>query len=232
MVTIWIPSLIYCFILLSEIQFCNCEEEEEEEEEVLYPCNKTVLIYAPDELEEIEYVTVIDILRRAKINITEAGEFMNFENIITEQGINLIPDISLKELYKFKPNTIPFDGMVVPGGKGIAYVLDSDLAMKTIEKHLKKNKIVALIGEAPRVLSLAHLAHGKKVTCHSSIISNMIKNYKFTGETTTVDDNLITSQSPATAMEFALTIVEKLRDRKSANIIAKEIGYKYKSVIK
>ncbi|XP_075210760.1 protein dj-1beta-like isoform X2 [Lycorma delicatula] len=230
MVTIWIPSLIYCFILLSEIQFCNCEEEEEEEEEVLYPCNKTVLIYAPDELEEIEYVTVIDILRRAKIKVTTAGIYKHIQNVVTQHDFVVNPDTTLKE--GVSKQYLPYHAVVVVGGPGHLYISNSDLAMKTIEKHLKKNKIVALIGEAPRVLSLAHLAHGKKVTCHSSIISNMIKNYKFTGETTTVDDNLITSQSPATAMEFALTIVEKLRDRKSANIIAKEIGYKYKSVIK
>ena len=162
---------------------------------------KTVLVTIAPGFEEIETITVVNILRRAGARVTLAGTVPGI--LKGSRNIKLEPDEILDNIGEKE-----FDLIFLPGGQSCTDNLKKD---KRIEKILKRmqnqDKYIAAICAAPTVLKKAGILKGKSITSHPSFQSEFDCYLK---DRVVVDEKLITSQGPGTAMEFSLKLVEIL----------------------
>jgi protein deglycase len=164
---------------------------------------KRVLVPLAPGFEEIEAVTVIDILRRAEIDVTVAG--LDDGVIRASRGVVIVPDTVLA-----KVENEEFDMIVLPGGLAGTERLKNDPRIrKLIERAAKNKKITAAICAAPMILSEMGMTDGKRVTSHPSV-KGSIRGADYTEERVVTDGFIVTSRAPGTAMEFALKLVELL----------------------
>lgn len=165
---------------------------------------KIVLILA-DGFEELEAVTTIDILRRAGIQVEVMG--LRNTHLTGSRGVTIICD----DIFDYY-SALEYDGVVMVGGMDNATRLsEEESVLNLLKSYLEKNKLIAGICATPAlVFTKAGILEGKTATCYpsDSFINNMDGEY--VDEACVVCDNIITSQSPDTAMEFALTIVQYL----------------------
>lgn len=179
------------------------------------PMKKVLVILAPG-FEEIETVTVVDILRRAGACVTLAGT----ESGVTEgsRGINLVADCPLKEV-----EADGFDMVVLPGGQPGTTNLQKDEKVKKILLEMDRgNKKIAAICAAPVVLQSAGLLDNTSFTSHPSV-RDQFSGVPYSENRVVVDGNIITSQSPGTAMEFAMKLVEILFDNARMQTVNKGV---------
>lgn len=163
----------------------------------------TVLVPLAQGCEEIEAVTVIDILRRAGINVTSAG--LDDQPVRASRGTVLIPDSTLDAALAHA-----YDMIVLPGGQPGTNNLKADsriLALLTKMSH--EGKYVTAICAAPSVLAAAGLLDGKRATSFPGALNAFPKVHLQTAAVVE-DGQIITSRGPGTAMNFALTLVERL----------------------
>ena len=166
----------------------------------------TVLIPLAQGCEEIEAVTVIDILRRAGLSVTSAG--LDSQPVIASRGTVLIPDCTLDEAL-----LITYDMVVLPGGQPGTNNLNADTRIHALLKTMaQQGKYISAICAAPSVLATAGLLDGKRATSFPGALSGFHKVHLQT-EAVVEDGNIITSRGPGTAMDFALTLVERLTNK-------------------
>ncbi len=175
---------------------------------------KAIIILATG-FEEIEAVTVIDILRRAGIEIIIAG--LEGMNITGSHGITIVADKKLSDL---KPD---FDAVILPGGMpGALHLHNSGEVTDFIKNILSKGALVAGICAAPSVvMAPIGILENKTATCYPGNQIDFGKNTRYKNKAVVVDGNIITSQGPGTAMEFAFTIVEKIIGKETVKKLKK-----------
>lgn len=176
---------------------------------------KKALIILADGFEEIEAVTVIDILRRAGISVTVAG--LSALKVKASRGVIIMAEKKLDEVAE------DFDALVLPGGStGAANLAASKEVGSLIKSMHQDNKIVAAICAAPSVvLAPLGILKGRSVTGYPGMTENFGKDTKYKEDSVVVDGNIITSRGPATALLFALVIVERLIDKATSDRIKK-----------
>jgi len=164
-----------------------------------------VLVPLAQGCEELEAVTITDLLTRAGINVITAGLD---ENIVTaSRGMKLVPDKKLQDVLD-----VEFDMIVLPGGLPGADHLNNDQRIQTLVKKLAvNNKYTAAICAAPRVLATAGLLDGKRATSYPGTLDQFTdNNILYEEKDVVVDGKVITSRGPGTAMDFSLTLIELL----------------------
>lgn len=164
-----------------------------------------VAILLADGFEEIEAITPKDIIERSNIQC-DFVSIMDRKNVIGTHNIEIIADKIFDE------NEInEYDMVVLPGGLDGAVRLSNDnRVLKVINDFYKNNKKIAAICAAPAlVVSKTEVAKNKKMTCYPKM-EEFFKDSIYVEDNVCVDENLITSRGPATAMEFAFRIVEEL----------------------
>lgn len=165
----------------------------------------SVLVPLAQRCEELEAVTIIDLLRRAGIDVTTAG--LDDQPVHASRGVVLIPDTTLDEALKND-----YDMVVLPGGLPGADYLDKDPRIQIlIKKMASSEKFVAAICAAPKVLASAGLLDGKRATAYPGTLEKLnLSNTTITADVIVKDNNIITSRGPGTAMDFALSLIETL----------------------
>ena len=167
---------------------------------------KKVGIFMADGCEEIEGLTVVDIVRRAKLEMTTIS-ITDKKEVTSSHNVTFLTDALASEV-----DFDGFDAIVLPGGMpGTLNLGASDMVNKVIKKFAGEGKIVAAICAAPSVLGAAGLLEGRHATCHPGFEE------KLTGAITSedavvVDGNIITSRGMGTAIDFGLAIVDCLTD--------------------
>ncbi len=162
-----------------------------------------VLVPLAQGCEELEAVTIIDLLRRANITVITAG--LDAEPVIASRGVVLIPDTTLDKALKQE-----FDMVVLPGGLPGSNHLNSDLRIQTLLKKMQQqNKYTAAICAAPKVLASAGLLDGKLVTSYPGALE-ITPTINFIDKPVVRDGLVITSRGPGTAMDFALELIKIL----------------------
>lgn len=170
-----------------------------------------VLVPLAQGCEELEAITITDLLVRAGIEVTTAS--LDDQVVTASRGTRIIPDININaamdEVY---------DLIVLPGGlPGANHLRDDQRVQALLKKHAKKGKYVAAICAAPQALASAGLLRNRKATAYPGTLE------KISDDTITInaaaieiDGNIVTSRGPGTAMDFALTLIELLegKDRK------------------
>jgi len=164
---------------------------------------KRILIPLAPGFEEIEALAVVDILRRAGAEVLLAGTVDG--PIQGRNKIKILADTSLDSVKEQD-----FDMIVLPGGAVGTENLKKDPRIKDIVERLyKKGRLITAICAAPTVLSAIGITAGKTVTSHPTVRTKLQRE-KLSEERVVVDDNIITSQGPGTAIEFAFKLVEIL----------------------
>lgn len=177
---------------------------------------KKVLVLLAPGFEEIETVTVVDILRRAGARVTLAGTEVG----VTEgsRGMNLVADCHLKEV-----DSDNFDMVVLPGGQPGTSNLQKNAKVKEILLKMDRgNKKIAAICAAPVVLHSIGLLDKNNFTSHPSV-RDQFDGVRYSENRVVEDGNIITSQSPGTAMEFSMKLVEILFDKARMDTVNKGV---------
>lgn len=163
---------------------------------------RALLPLAPG-FEEIEAVTVIDILRRAGAEVVVAG--LERGPVRGSRGVRVVADATLDEVAGAS-----FDLLVLPGGRGGTDALAADARVQTLLRdQMRSGRLVAAISAATEVLHRAGLLEGRQVTSHPSS-RDALTGVRYVEERVARDGTLITSRGPGTAIEFAYALVEAL----------------------
>jgi 4-methyl-5(b-hydroxyethyl)-thiazole monophosphate biosynthesis len=159
--------------------------------------------------EEIEATSVVDVLRRAGVDVTIAG--LQAGTIQGSHGIKVVPDTTIGEI-----EIKNFDAVILPGGNpGYVNLGRDKRVLDVVKTAFELGKIVAGICAGPSVLAQTGILKGKKATIFPGMES-ALTGAKPLNERVVVDGNLVTSQGPGTALEFALTLVELLVGKQKA----------------
>lgn len=162
-----------------------------------------VLIPLAQGCEELEAVTLIDILRRADIEVVSAG--LDGHPVKASRGVVLIPDTTLDLALAHE-----FDMLVLPGGQPGADNLKADARIAALLKKMAQaGKYTCAICAAPDVLAAAGLLEGKSATCYPGCLADA-SNTTLSTAAVVKDGKIITSRGPGVAMDFALELVETL----------------------
>lgn len=164
---------------------------------------KRVLVPLAEGFEELEAVTIIDILRRAGVEVVVAS--LGESPVTGAHGIRLAADTPLAALVEQD-----FDMIALPGGMPGAEHLRKDARVADLARRLHaKGRPVAAICAAPMVLAAAGLLDGRRATSYPGFLKDALKT-TVTNEAVVVDGRVITSRGPGTALDFALQLVETL----------------------
>lgn len=167
---------------------------------------KSALVLFADGSEELEAITVVNILRRAGVAVTLAG--LEEGALRGSRGVMLMPDKTLDAVQHED-----FDMIVLPGGQPGTNHLQADArVLRLAQRMSKQDKYVAAICAAPSVLAAAGLLDSKQATSFPGALTPFPK-VKQQHAAVVEDGKIITSRGPGTAMDFALTLVERLAGR-------------------
>jgi len=155
--------------------------------------------------EEMEAVTVVDLLRRAGIDVTTAG--LDDRPVHASRGMVLVPDTTLDEALQHS-----YDIIVLPGGLPGADHLRNDARIIDLLREMAGNgKYTAAICAAPRVLAQAGLLDGKRATSFPGALDGAsVPGLEYLEQPVVTDGRVITSRGPGTALDFALELIERL----------------------
>ncbi|CAA9960247.1 DJ-1 protein [Pyrenophora teres f. maculata] len=174
------------------------------------------LILVADGSEEIEFVTPYDVLTRAGFDVTSAGVSLKNEAYAhMSRNVRIVPDHSNLSWVGFQTAHEDFDVLILPGGApGAKAFCGSDQVLELISKFRKGQKWVAAICAATTALvASAKKFEGAKttVTSHPSVAEEIKQaGWEYSEDRIVVDEKIVTSRGPGTAMAFALTIVEAM----------------------
>lgn len=178
-----------------------------------------VLVPLAQGCEELEAITITDLLVRAGIEVTTAG--LDDRVVTASRGTRILPDTTLDKVIDKS-----FDLIVLPGGLPGADYLRDDARLQTLLKtHSADNKYIGAICAAPKALAEANLLAGKNATAYPGTLEALDDNsIHIKDSAVVVDGNVITSRGPGTAMEFALTLIELLKGRKKREEISAQLA--------
>lgn len=177
---------------------------------------KSVLVPLAQGCEELEAITITDLLTRAGIEVVTAG--LDEQPVVAARGIKIVPQTSLDKV----ANRL-FDMVVLPGGlPGADYLRDNSILQKILKKHAHNNSYLAAICAAPKALAEAGVLKNKTITCYPGALDAVeLENVKLTGNAIEIDGKIITSRGPGTAMDFTLTLIELLEGKSKKQEVEK-----------
>ncbi len=175
----------------------------------------TALVILADEFEEIEAFAPIDLLRRAKIDVTVASLNEN-RHATGRSGITAHADVAFSAV-----EGKLFDLLFLPGGAGVKHLRADARVLNCVARHHEAGKWLAAICAAPTVLNDCELLRGKRYTAHFSVAAELpdIR----ADERVVTDSKITTSRGAGTAVEFGLHLVSLLSGPDKAVEIGKSI---------
>lgn len=164
---------------------------------------KKILVPLAEGFEEIEAITIIDLLRRAGAEVTIAA--LDKRNVQGSHGLKVIADTVFDEI-----RDATWDMVVLPGGvPGAPNLMQDKRIISLLKAQAAANKTSAAICAAPAVLQEAGLTSDKKVTSHPAWADRMTTAIH-TGARVETADLLVTGQAAGSAMEFSFKLIETL----------------------
>lgn len=164
--------------------------------------------------EEIEAIAVVDILRRAEIDVVIAG--LQPGPVTGAHNICIIPETTIDTV-----NADSFDMIVLPGGQPGSDNLNADPRIHALlKKFSARDKLIGAICAAPVVLAAAGLLQSKRVTCYPTY-RDQLRGGIYEDTSVVSDGMIITSQGPATAINFGLSVIDRLAGHQISNDISK-----------
>ena len=164
-----------------------------------------VLVPLAEGCEELEAVTIIDLLRRAQVEVVTAG--LAPGPVRASRGTVLVPDTTLDAALEAE-----YDLSARPGGlPGADHLAKDARVIALLQKMASQGKYLCAICAAPKVLALAGLLDGKRATAYPGVLdAEEFPTLRLTGAAVERDGRIITSRGPGTAMDFTLALIEAL----------------------
>ena len=181
--------------------------------------NKKVYIFLADGFEDIEGLTVVDLMRRADIDIKTVS-IKDSNEITTSHGISMQTDLVFTET-----DFADADMLVLPGGMpGTKYLGEYQPLRVLLTDFYNKGGKVAAICAAPTVLASLGFLEGRKATAYPSCMDGL-EGAEHSFEKVVTDGNVTTSRGLGTAVDFALSLIGQLLGEKKADEIAESVVY-------
>ena len=168
----------------------------------------TVLVPLAQGCEELEAVTIIDLLRRAGVDVITAG--LDEQPVRAARGTVLVPDTTLDRALQDE-----YDMVVLPGGLPGADHLNADpRIVELLRSMADRDRYTAAICAAPKVLASAGLLRGRRATSFPGALDDsQLQGVDYREEAVVTDGKVVTSRGPGTAMDFALQLIEYLKGK-------------------
>lgn len=177
-----------------------------------------VLVPLAEGLEELEAVTIIDVLRRGGLEVVTAALGPD-RAVCGSRGVTLLADT-------LWPEVDEFDAIVLPGGgKGTENLGADPRVAETARAFDAEGKFVAAICAAPTVLAAAGLLQGRRATCYPACAAELGESYD--NVPVVADGNIITGQGPGSAMLFALVLITHFVDEATARGVAEGLLFSF-----
>ena len=177
-------------------------------------------IFLADGFEEIEALTVVDLLRRAGIEITTAS-IMGRKEVTGSHNITVVADALFEDI-----DFDTTDMLILPGGQpGTTNLYNFEPLKEKITEFDKKGKMLCAICAAPTVFGKMGLLNGQKACCYPGCEVDLLGADVQTTPVTE-DGHFITSRGMGTAIEFGLAIIAHFMDGNAANNMVSKIVYK------
>lgn len=181
---------------------------------------KRVAVLFANGFEEVEALSVVDVMKRANIECLMIG--------LEDLEVTSSHDVTIKMDDVFNDELYDMDAIVLPGGMPGANNLKEDERVITLLQSMnQKNRIIGAICAGPIALQQAGIINGKKVTCYPGFDKELV-DAKYTGAIVQIDGNIVTGNGPAAALAFAYTLVEQLGE----NTDALRQGMQYNELMK
>lgn len=179
----------------------------------------SILVLLADGFEEIEAITIIDVLRRANIDTTTASIHQT-RKVTGDHNIVVEADVLLSEVADQN-----FSMVVLPGGvTGVNNLTDSSLVKTVLDNAVQNGKKVGAICAAPSLLSAHGLLKDKQATSYPAFKDQVIQGgAKYSEARVITDGNTITSRGVGTALDFALEIVKSVHGQDVADDLAQKM---------
>ena len=176
-------------------------------------------IFLADGFEEIEGLMVVDLLRRADIDITMIS-ISGKRQVTGAYGIPVIADAVFKEV-DFNNKEM----LILPGGMpGTTNLMEHEELIKLLTDHNRAGKMIGAICAAPSVLGMNGILKGKHATCFPGFEEKLL-GAVYVNEKVVQDKNIITSKGLGTALEFAAAIIEYYKGKEAAEKIKASVQY-------
>lgn len=174
-----------------------------------------VLVPLAPGCEELEAVTLIDLLRRAGVEVTVAG--LQSGPVLAARGTKLLPDVTLDEALRNH-----YDMIALPGGVGANHLQKDLRVVDLVRKMAEQGKFVAAICAAPKVLAKAGILEGRRATWFPNSLSQAeTRGVTHSKDPVVQDGNVITSRGPGTAMDFTLHLIGLLTNEETRSQVEK-----------
>lgn len=180
---------------------------------------KKSLIFLADGFEEVEALTVVDLLRRAEIEIDMVSITGN-KQVTGAHGIAVQADVLFEQA-----DVASADALVLPGGMPGTRNLEAFAPLiEALKQANEAGKVLCAICAAPLVLGVNHLLEGKKASCYPGFEKDLLgANVSY--DAVSKNENIITSRGVGTAIAFAGEIITTLLDAQTAQNIIESIIY-------
>lgn len=178
-----------------------------------------VYLFLAEGFEEIEALCVLDLLRRAGVEVKTVG--VTGKTVCGSHKIPVSCDVTENEI-SIDDN---FDMIILPGGLPGSDNLNNSLVVDAfIKRAVKENKFICAICAAPYVLGVRGVLEGKEATCYPGF-EDTLKGASYKNEGVIRDGKIITARAMGSAVDFALEIVEAMTDKETREKIKASIIY-------
>lgn len=178
---------------------------------------KEVFVCLAGGFEEIEAITVIDVLRRAEINVVTVSLSGTYE--VEGAHAVIVKADRLFEMTDFGQAEM----IVLPGGMPGAVNLNNHAGLlEKIGEFNRSGKLLGAICAAPMILGGLGILEGRDVTCYPGF-EKYCRNARIQPRKVVTDGNIVTGKGAGVAMEFALALVEKLKGRECKEQVAEKM---------
>lgn len=178
-----------------------------------------ITVFIADGTEEIEALTVVDLARRAGIEVDMVS--VSASTAVTgSHNIKIIPDTTIGQV---EWNSV--DMIVLPGGKaGVDNLKACTALTDKVKEFVRDGKPVAAVCAAPSILGGLGLLDGKRATCYPGF-EDKLTGAEYVKEPVVKDGNIITSRGLGTSIRFAAAIIEYLAGKDTADKVLSQIIY-------
>ncbi len=177
------------------------------------------MILLANGFEDMEMITTLDLLRRANIEVYTFA-VKDEKKVLSQSKVFYESDYLLSEA-----KLLDYDFLIIPGGKAVFNDLSSPKIEEVISNFVIRKKLIASICAAPTILGKMGLLKNQNFTCFPSLEQEVIGGIYQKQAKVEQAGNFITSRSAGTAIEFALKIIEFLKDSQEAKRIQQIIYY-------
>jgi len=174
---------------------------------------KKTLVPLADGFEDIEAVSIVDVLRRGGVEVVTAS-LADGLAVRSAHGIQMVADARLPDVLESE-----YDAIILPGGgEGTHNLSECEPLLERLRRQKAEGGLVCAICAAPTVLELAGIIEDESVTCYPSCTPQMGRRVE--SVPVIADGQIITGQGPGAAMLFALVVLAHLTDERAAHGVA------------